>query len=153
MVVNTKIELTIPSRLMLNKSPAAFRRGFHKGMKLSLLHAEAQVKEKGFSGLGSESLRVRTGHLRRSIKSKMQRSTGGFFRGSVFSNVVYARIHETGGVISGRPLLTFNVGGRWVRTGQVTIPSRKYMSNPILKSVKKMRRIITKSIINEVDYL
>lgn len=148
--VKTEINLSIPSRLALKRSPAEFQRGFEKGMKLSVLYAEDQVKTKGFSGLGKDTLKVRTGHLRRSIKSVIERTRKGFVRGSVFSNVVYSRIHETGGVITPRgPFLQFQIGGRYVRPRQVTIPQRQYMSKPILAGVNKMKRIIERSIIKE----
>ena len=38
----------------------------------------------------------------------------------------YAAIHQFGGTISGKPLLKFKVGDRWVSKHQVTMPSRPF---------------------------
>ncbi|MCB1833934.1 MAG: phage virion morphogenesis protein [Geminicoccaceae bacterium] len=47
----------------------------------------------------------------------------------VGTNVVYAAIHQFGGVIraTAAPWLRFRVGGRWVKKKQVTIPARPFL--------------------------
>ncbi len=74
------------------------------------------------------ALNVRSGRLRKSISYKMIGNKAVDI-GTLGSNVVYARIHEKGGVI--RPVrsqyLRFQVNGRWVTTKEVRIPARPYV--------------------------
>jgi phage gpG-like protein len=53
---------------------------------------------------------------------------------AVGTNVVYARIHNQGGVIRARnhPYLTFRVGEQWVRKKQVRIPQRQFLPTDTL---------------------
>lgn len=72
-------------------------------------------------------LNVITGRLRNSITGKLKGNDT--LEVGAGTNVVYARIHEEGGVIKAKnaPYLHFQVGGRWVKTKQVTIPARPYV--------------------------
>lgn len=56
--------------------------------------------------------------------------------------VVYAKIHEFGGIIQARnkPFLAFQIDGRWVFTKSVTMPARPYMRPAVdnhLDSIKQ----------------
>lgn len=65
-----------------------------------------------------------TGNLFRSIIVKIKNTSL-----EVGSSLVYARIHNKGGVIRAKnaPYLHFQVNGRWVKVKQVVIPKRRYL--------------------------
>ena len=69
----------------------AFLNIIERHMKKGMLVAQAEAKVK----VSGQVLKVRTGHLRRSISTKVRRS-GKAVRGILFSNVIYARVHELG---------------------------------------------------------
>jgi phage gpG-like protein len=75
-------------------------------------------------------LQRRSGELARSIRRVVeatpQGAQVGLLAGS--SQVRYARIHEVGGVINGRPWLVFQVRpGEWRQVERVIIPARPYL--------------------------
>jgi len=79
--------------------------------------------------LTGQVLKVRTGRLRGSLYSHV---VGGD-RLKIGASVVYAAIHEFGGIIVPRRAkwLMFRIGGRWIRTKKVTMPKRPYLSRAI----------------------
>lgn len=95
--------------------------------RMSALHIELQrrIVEGALSG---QVLNVRTGALRRSIQEATVR-TGDRISSTVFTGLVYAAIHEYGGVITPKAAkaLVFEIDGRKIFAQSVTIPPRPYM--------------------------
>ena len=141
------MKLSKESRKTLDKYPGRFKNGIIKGMKSAMLFAEGEAK-KSFGRPGN--LKVGTGHLRRSIRSNVKVS-GSNVIGSVESNVIYAEIHEIGGIIRARnaKYLHFKVDNRWVKVKQVKIPARPYLRPAIEDNLPKIGDIISKYILQE----
>ena len=124
-MIEFKLELIPESKEMLRKFPREFREALVQGCKQAVLFAEGEAKR----SFGKHvNLKVRTGHLRRSIKSSVVTRYEDIV-GSLSSDVVYARIHEMGGIIkaSTKPYLKFQINNRWITVREVTIPKRPYL--------------------------
>lgn len=97
--------------------------------------------------LAGATLNYGTHRLQRSVKSRVS-SRGDKFIGVVGSPVVYAAIHEYGGVI--RPknskYLTFQINGKWVRTTQVNMPARRWLSKSVEDSFPTIKKIFGKAV-------
>jgi len=117
----------------LGKSPQAVR--FAMAKVGALLERAVKIK------LSGEVLKVRTGRLRSSITHEV-RDVGGAVELVVGTNVVYARIHEFGGVILPKRarFLVFEVGGKKVFARKVTIPRRPYFEPALDESAPKMAK-------------
>lgn len=88
----------------------------------------------------------KTGNLKRSITSELHGSE----KVVVGTNLVYARIHDEGGVIFPKKskYLTFKIGGRWVRVKKVVI--KKYKGKGYLTpAFEKLARGDAEKIFNE----
>lgn len=120
------IRLTTKSKKIINdfsrKGPAQFK----KGLKKSIFKISNDIRAKG-----SQLAPYDTGTLRRSIIADF--SKGGL-RGSVGSNVPYARIHDQGGTIKAHEILPkrgkflrFTANGVEVFAKKVRKPSRKVL--------------------------
>lgn len=129
----------------------------------SALLVERQVK---LHLTGGNPLHVRSGRLRSSITHRLER-IGGDLAARVGTKLIYARIHEFGGIIRAKnhPFLVFPIRGvqtvgvrgqqlkrprhvieQWVRVKQVTIPKRPYM----VPALKEKREEIIKIVSDEV---
>jgi len=107
--------------------------------------------QRNVSGPRPAHLGVVTNRLRSSIQAVNQ----GFGRVKVGTNVVYARIHEEGGMIfakkplpgskTGRKWLRFKIGDRWVTTDRVRIPRRPYL-HPALATMRPKVIQIVRSV-------
>ena len=108
-----------------------------KGFNKARIDLEGQSK-KNFGRPGQ--LKVRTGHLRRSIYSQ---STG-FLKGHIGSDAKYAAIHQYGGIIRPRvkKALKFKVGDRWVTTQRVRIPTRPFIMPHRRRAEKRFVKIM-----------
>lgn len=95
--------------------------------RMRSLHIELQrqIVETKLSG---QVLHERTGTLRRSIMQETA-ADGDVITSSVFTNTVYAAIHEYGGTITPKRAgaLVFEIDGRLIFTTLVKIPPRPYM--------------------------
>jgi phage gpG-like protein len=91
------------------------------------------------NGTGT-SILVRTGHLRDSIHHVVEASD----RIRIGSGLIYAGIHQTGGVIraKGRALV-FNIGDRTIKVAAVTIPARPYLGFSDANKRQIERQLIT----------
>lgn len=129
-----KFNLTLPQKELdkLNKG-TAFRRGLLSGVKKGMLFAEGSAK-KSFGRPGN--LKVRSGHLRKSIKSGAT-ETNDVVTGTLSNNVIYAAIHEFGGM-----------AGKGLRT---KIPARPFLAPAIKDNLVAINRIIQKEIRKEVN--
>lgn len=120
-----------------------------KGLRKGMFHAEKVTKER-FGGSGE--LKVRSGHLRRSIKSRVEQH-GDTVIGWLFTNIIYGRIHELGGIIRPRAgkYLRFKIGEKWITASQVRIPARPYLEPSVKESIDKIKGFIVDSIKKELE--
>jgi len=147
-MLNFKLEWIKQSREWMKRYPAEFKKALIKGVKHATLYAEGEAK-KSFGKAGK--LKVRTGHLRRSIKSSVTARHDKIVA-SLKSDVIYARIHEEGGIIraSSKPYLRFQVGGRWATVKQVTIPKRPFLRPAFEDNIKQISDIIQNTVTKEM---
>jgi len=122
----------------------------------------ARAKENVSGGPSAHSMgRVisRTGKLRESIKKGpyKQWSPGSYGEQRVYTNLIYARVHEFGATIRprARPYLVFRLWeptdtiaptGPWVRARQVTIPPRPYLGPAAEASVKNWPELVREAM-------
>lgn len=107
---------------MAKKSPEAAAKAINK----SLLVIEKEVK----GNLTNNILNVDTGRLRKSFGvASANQANPRKLQGNIGSNVVYAKIHETGGQAG--------------RDHKVRIPARYYFSKAIKASTSKINRIFS----------
>lgn len=115
---------------MIAAANAAFRR----------LVDDVVLRAKENVSMGRPGLIPRTGQLYRSIKKGpyKQMRPGSYGEQRVYSNLIYARVHEYGATIrpKRKPYLTFRLWnfydtdrptGPWVRARQVEIPPRPFL--------------------------
>lgn len=125
----------------LDDLPGNFKRDLYKGIAKAMLFTEAASKS-SFGKLGN--LKVDTGLLRRSIKSESSENTG-----RLSSNVIYAAIHELGGII--RPknaaALRFKVGGAWRSAKKVIMPARPFLRPAFEENMDEISEIILGTIL------
>ncbi len=84
---------------------------------------------------------VDTGALKSSIKKRPAKVYGDSGEVEVGTNIVYAAIHEFGGIIKPRTkkALTFKTkDGRWHTVQRVVMPARPYMRPAVQKSAAKI---------------
>ena len=134
---------------MLDDYPRDFREALVKGVRKATYFAEAQAK-KSFGKSGH--LKSRSGHLRRSIKSRVKEMSKNII-GELSSDVIYAAIHEYGGIIRAKnaPYLKFKIGNRWVQVKKVFIPPRPYLRPAFEDNLRKMETIITDTVAKELN--
>ena len=87
-----------------------------------------------------------TGNLTNSFSVKRE---GKWILAGVFG-VIYAKIHEFGGIIKARnkPFLAFQVdGGEWVFTKSVTIPARPYMRPAVDNNQGEIKQAIIDALV------
>lgn len=115
--------------------------GARRGLLKAAILLESHIKLNKLSG---QVLHVRTGRLRASLAHRLV-GRGDELQAVVGTRLVYARIHEYGGIIRAKraPYLVFPItrlgATSWVRVKQVTMPKRSYL-RPAL--VEKRREII-----------
>ena len=123
-----KIDIDISDKELkkVTNMASVVRLGLLRGIKRSMIFAEGEAK-KNFGGPGQ--LRIRSGHLRRSIKSQvLDRGLGKEIVGIIGSNVVYSAVHEYG-------------------YPPKNIPARPYIGPAFNnKNMIEIRRIIQKAI-------
>ncbi len=132
-----RIDLEIPESELkkVEKIGSVMRLGLLKGIKRSMIYAEGRAKQ-NFGGPGQ--LRIRSGHLRRSIKATVV-ELGKTIVGVVGSNVVYAAIHEHGGP---HPRS---------KDGSKRMPARPFISPAFDRpNIIEMKRLIQKEIASQV---
>jgi HK97 gp10 family phage protein len=107
--------------------------------KLSRM-SKAAASEKILDSLEAGA-RVIEAHAKNNAREKLNKNPTGFLTNSIgvkregksvlvgVFGVVYAKIHEFGGVIKARAakLLVFRIGGKLIRTKSVHIPARPYL--------------------------
>lgn len=128
---------------------------FGQALERVAIEVESTAKREGFEEgrkppgrSKSKRLHAPFGRLRSSITHRVDKAG---LRAFVGTNVIYARIHEFGGVIEPKSarFLVFKVDDRWIRTSRVTIPARPYLQ-PALESSRGM---IEQLFAGEIDKL
>ncbi len=146
-----KIKLDIPPELQQRMKSVGkdFRKGLERGLREGMFLAEKAAKD---SFNQPRHLRIKSGYLRRSIESDTD-TAGKTLVGTLGSHVVYAAIHELGGIIRARAggYLKFKIEGQWKTVKQVLIPDRPYLRPAIVDNLDKITDIIKKEIIKEVE--
>ena len=111
-----------------------------KSVYRSCLLIEVRAKTYHLAGM---TLNKRSGRFQRSVKSITGQKGLNEWWGRVGSPVVYAAIHQFGGII--RPVnskyLVFQIGGKWIRTKKVTMPARKWLSKSVDDEVANIKKI------------
>jgi len=149
MALQVKFELTEKSKRWLKKYPSDFEEAFYKALKKGMWYAERQAKA-SFGSAGKP--KVRTGHLRRSIKSDVDRKYGSLV-GVLFSDVIYAAVQEEGATIRPRvkDFLRFQVGGQFVYARQVIIPARPFLGPALSDNLTKIQQIVRDSLVEQMN--
>jgi len=127
-----------------------------KGINTYLIRLRDYIVSQKLSG---QVLKVQTGTLRSSIMPILATIIGGRVQGGIGTNVIYARIHEFGGVINRSAIfpknaeaLHFFIGGKEIfakRVGpaQINMPARPYA----LPSLRETEDIMITSIQNALN--
>jgi phage gpG-like protein len=152
-LIELKIKFDKKDLMDLRKMPDQFRSGLLKGMRKSLFFAERMSKKDFEKSRGpAGGLKARTGNLRRKIESGVN-VKGNNIIGWIGSNLIYAQIHELGGIIKPRTkqYLRFQIEGFWKTVKQVIIPQRPFIEPGITENIDKIKNIIQNSIVKEVN--
>lgn len=138
-MITLKVEISKESLDVIKRLPEKALLGMQKGMRKAVMYTEAESK-KNFGKQGH--LKARTGHLRRSITSGV-RGLEGFVK----SDVVYAGIHQYGGIIKAKEgkYLRFQVNGNWKSVKEVVMPARPF----IIPDQNRISQFIEDAIIQE----
>jgi len=91
---------------------------------------------------GRPGLKTQTGQLRNSWQVKTEEKGAVGFSVSLGTSVIYARIHQFGGVIKPKikEFLVFKIAGKLIMTKRVTIPKRLRILEDFEKSGKQIIR-------------
>jgi len=143
-VIETTLKLSPEARRIVNKWPGTLVPAIRMALIEGMTRVEASAKGDYLSG---RALQRRTGRLRNSITTSVV-IEGNRVVGRIGSNVVYARIHELGGVIRPKTAkaLRFQVGGDWVATQQVTMLARPYLRPAIEDNLDQISDRLTRRI-------
>ena len=120
------------------------------GLEKAMKYAEGETKA-SFGTPGKPG--VRTGHLRRSIQSGVIDKIGSKIEGAIWSNLIYARIQELGGVVlpKKKPYMRFQIDGRWITSYGYRVPARPYLKPAVDNNIDKIKDIIIDSVINNIS--
>jgi phage gpG-like protein len=115
----------------LRKCGARYMFAYVQAFKAMLLEVEERVRR----SIVEQGLQ-REGELRDSVRARILSLNTSGIEGEVRVSVVYAAIHEFGGIITAkREYLVFQLDdGEWVRTKSVAIPARPYFQ-PVIESM------------------
>lgn len=118
--------------------------GIYEAVVESCLLVETRAKTYHLAG---HTLKAGTHFLQHSVKS-IVRGIGNKVTGRVGSPVVYAAIHEYGGII--RPknakYLVFQIDGKWIRTKKVTMPKREWLSKSLSDVHSQIERVFGRKV-------
>jgi phage gpG-like protein len=126
--------------------PEQAHRGIIQGLRMAGRYVENKAKAR-FGTAGN--LKVRTGRLRSSITSSVDQFK---LEASVGTNVIYAPIHEYGGVIrpKNKKFLRFRIEGQWIISRQSVIPPRPFLGPALDESVEIVSDIIADEMLKSI---
>ena len=107
------------------------------------------AEDEGRANASGRILTRRSGELARSIRHVVEVTAGGAQVGLIAGSptVRYARIHEVGGIIRGRPWLLFQVSpGQWRRVQQVVIPARPYLRPAMETAMRQLPAVLEEHV-------
>ena len=138
------IEINPEDKQWFASLPNKFQTGIEKGTKEAMLFVEGEAKS-NFGGPGQ--LKIRTGTLRRAIRSESDGPTG-----RLFAKLVYAPIHELGGVIRAKnvPFLKFQIGENWKSVKEVIMPPRPYLMPAFEENMDEISEMLLDKILGEL---
>jgi len=123
----------------LRLAGAKYMAAYVAAFKAFLLEVEERVRRRIVeNGLHKE------GELRDSVRSRILRLDTTEIAGEVRVEIVYAAIHEFGGVITAkREYLVFQLDdGTWVKTRSVAIPAQPYLGPVVESLIPDVNKII-----------
>jgi len=128
----------------MDKTAKAIPGNIYKAVVRSCSLVETRAK---IHHLAGATLKARTHYLQKSVKSIVKR-LGNKISGRVGSPVVYAAIHEYGGII--RPknakYLVFQIDSKWIRTKKVTMPKREWLSKSLYDVKTQIERVFGREV-------
>lgn len=119
---------------MLSRLPKRYLEGLKIGMKQAMLFGEKKAKL-GMGKVGRP--KIRTGHLRRSIHSRVKAEQN-LLVGSLYSDLIYSRIQEFGG---------FQKGNHWIGP----LKARPYLEPAITQNLTKIQDIIRGQVVKHLE--
>jgi phage gpG-like protein len=100
--------------------------------------------------LAGATLNAQTHRLQKSVKTSVERKGlfGGEIVGRVGSPVVYAAIHEYGGIIKPKKgkYLVFQIGDKTIFTKKVTMPKRPWLSESAKDKAEAIGRLFGREV-------
>ena len=149
------IEIPPESQAKLNKLaklPDEIPQAVKRGMDRGLAAVRGLIKEQRLSGKGpfpvsEHRLGERSGNLREALIEKPGVISGDTVVGEIRWEHPYGQVHEFGMLIFGKPLMRFQIDGKWIITHRVLIPPRA----PIRFGVEENMPLITSEITGEID--
>jgi phage gpG-like protein len=107
------------------------------------------AEDRARQNVSGRILQARSGRLRASIGHRIS-VQGSDVRGTLTAgsaSVRYARIHEEGGIINGRPWLTYQIPGvGWRRSMSVRIPRRPYLQPALEQAQRDLGEELTRDL-------
>lgn len=105
------------------------------------------------AGSGRPGLEMQTGALVNSITVTEEKKEKTFAEVGVGTNIVYARIHEVGGIITPvtAPKLVFEIDGELIFAGAVHIPARPYLRPAIDENEDDIVKVVETEIWRNLD--
>ena len=125
------LKISIPEKLMKDKR-------FEQELKDTLFEVSQKIRNDAV-----RNAPYRSWNLRRSILAKQE-----WLKARIGTNVVYARIQEYGWIITPkrRKYLTFKIWWKRVRTKQVRIRWKRYLTRAFYSNRERIKNYFTKSI-------
>ena len=116
--------------------------GAASALKREMRIASATALTEGV-GLMQGFAPVDQGFLRGSIDiSEGPTASGGAFG----TGIIYARIQDEGGTVTGNPWLVFQIAGRWVKVHSVTIPGSRYKQRTVAALRPRVQRLYAEAV-------
>jgi phage gpG-like protein len=107
------------------------------------------AEDRARQNVSGRILQARSGRLRASIGHRIS-VQGSDVQGTLTAgsaSVRYARIHEEGGIINGRPWLTYQIPGvGWRRSMSVRIPRRPYLQPALEQAQRDLGEELTRDL-------
>lgn len=126
----------------LDRFEALFTTDIEKAINKAVLLVEREAKK----NLKRKGL-IDTGRLHNDIKGEIIKITKDLIMGGVGTSVIYARIHELGGVIKPKraKALKFKIGDKWITAKRVKIRKKPYLYPALANNIDKIVEIIKES--------
>lgn len=154
-MIEIELDMSDESKALLKKMPELTVPALFKGMKRAMLLVESTAKTPYLTG---KALNVQTGHLRRSVATKVE-IRGNKVTGRIGTNLSYGRFWELGydGPMKvkahartirqafGRPIAPKKVHVK-AHTRQVSVSPRPFLRPAVEDNVDKIRKILARHI-------